>query len=698
MSYQHTQLSGPRRTRLLVLHPAYKAGEVLSGSLIEFGIQISRNSVIEASHHFEALSYVWGPPSSSHYLQLGALILPITANCDAALRHLRRASEDRNLWVDSICIDQTPGGVQERNTQVAMMGDIYQVAEDVLVWLGNGDAKTDAFFLHLKRLYLLRDDSWEDFRTEFCTKFMNQCDTRWGTSDAQTIREIIEDVLGRPWFERMWTLQELLLATHATILCGKQVIAWDTFCQALELMEAIFSLSSKGVRNFVNCFYAYSDFRDISGSTNDQEIQRSQSELAGANEEGKLSSLVQHARIRHATNPKDKIFGLYGISQRLGQSFPSPDYTQSVAKIYTEATKAIIRHENTLWPLDNVWSGNRQSGLPSWVPDWSDDYRWFDDVLIELGGVPLDSADRETTTHWEGPVDGQSYEIKFTGDDGIVLQGQTLGVIETVFDDRDRALIEKDILAAQRLSVEYELTLKRHGAERIRFFRRIYAECDNAEHAEACLLAFCWLLLTYSPNQPKEGFKRGFKDLHTLFKSTLPGCEENRRYIFSQAREKLQKALNEHQRHPKVLAFVDSDIDAAIDVVLSLHQGPEYVIRSTPEDARPGSVFRLLGSATGFYRTIQGLSINKAVFIADSDIIGYAQGRVCVGDSVVKFYQASSPSVLHPCGPHYQLHSPAVVKTEGRMTGKTTRPARRTRVTVTRRRMRIVTKIKIGWQ
>ncbi|KAL3292467.1 HET-domain-containing protein [Colletotrichum asianum] len=485
-------------------------------------------------------------------------------------------------------------------------------------------------------------------------------DTRWGTSNAQTVREIIEDVLGRPWFERMWTLQELLLATHATILCGEQVIAWDISCQALELMEATFSLSSKGVRNFVNCFYAYSDFQDISGNTNGQ----TPTELAGGDEEGTLSSLVQHARIRHATNPKDKIFGLYGISQRLGQPFPSPDYTQSVAKIYTEATKAIIRHEHTLWPLDNVWSGNRQSGLSSWVPDWSGDYRWFDDVLIELGGVPLDSADRETTAHWEGPVDGQSYEIKFTRDDGVVLQGQMLGVIETVFDDRGRALIEKDILAAQRLSVEYELTLKRHGAERIRFFRRIYAECDNAEHAEARLLALCWLLLTYSPNQPKEGFKRGFKDLHTLFKSTLPGCQENRRYIFSQAKEKLQKALNEHQRHSRVLSFVDSDIDAAIDVVLSLHQGPEYIIRSTPEDARPGSVFRLLGSATGFYRTIQGLSINKIVFIADSDIIGYAQGRVCVGDSVVKFYQASSPSVLHPCGPHYRLHSPAVVKTE----------------------------------
>ncbi|KAF3807041.1 hypothetical protein GCG54_00007296 [Colletotrichum gloeosporioides] len=463
----------------------------------------------------------------------------------------------------------------------------------------------------------------------------------------------------------MWTLQELLLATHATILCGEQVIAWDTFCQALELMEATFSLSSKGVRNFANCFYAYSDFQDISGSNNGQTIQRSPSEVAEVNAEGKLSSLVQHARIRHATNPKDKIFGLYGISERLRQPFPSPDYTQSVAKIYMEATMAIIRHENTLWPLDNVWSGNRQSGLPSWVPDWSDDYRWFDDVLIELGGVPLDSADRETTVHWEGPVDELNYDVNFTPDDGIILHGQTLGTIEVVFDDRARALIEKDILAAQRPSVEYELALKRHGAERIRFFRRIYAECDNAEHAEARLLAFCWLLLTYSPNQPKDGFSRGFKDLHTLFKSTILDCEENRRYIFSQAKEKLQKAPKEHQRHPRVLAFVDSDIDAAIDVVLSLHKGPEYIIRSTPEDARPGSVFRLLGSATGFYRTIQGLSINKAVFIADSKVIGYAQGRVCVGDSVVKFRQASSPSVLHPCGAHYELHSPAVVKTEG---------------------------------
>ncbi|KAK2748256.1 heterokaryon incompatibility protein [Colletotrichum kahawae] len=657
MAYQHTQLNGPRRTRLLVLHSAHKASEILSGSLIECSIQITQQSTIGASHDFEALSYVWGPPSSSHCLQLGALVLPITANCDAALRQLRRKSNDRVLWVDSICIDQTHGGVQERNTQVAMMGDIYQVARDVLVWLGNGDAKTDTFFLHLKRLYLLRDDSWEDFRTEFCAK--------WGTSNAEAVREIIEGVLGRPWFERMWTLQELLLATHATILCGEQVIAWDTFCQSLELMEATFSLSSKGVRNFVNCFYAYSDFQDTSGGTNGQTIQRGQSEVAERNEEGKLSSLVQHARIRHATNPKDKIFGLFGISQRLRQPFPNPDYTQSVARVYTEATMAIIRHENTLWPLDNVWSGNRQSGLPSWVPDWSDDYRWFDDVLIELGGVPLDSADRETTVHWEGPVDEHNYEIEFTSDDGIVLQGQTLGVIEAVFDDHARALIEKDILAAQRLSVEYELALKRHGAERIRFFRRIYAEFDNAEHAEARLLAFCWLLLTYSPNQPKEGFKRGFKDLLTLFKSTIPGCEENRQYIFAQAKEKLQKAPNEHQRHHKVLSFVDSDIDAAIDVVLSLHQGPEYIIRSTPEDARPGSVFRLLGSATGFYRTIQGLSINKAVFITGSDVIGYAQGRVCVGDSVVKFRGASSPSVLHPCGPHYQLHSPAVVKTEG---------------------------------
>jgi Heterokaryon incompatibility protein (HET) len=58
-------------------------------------------------------------------------VLGITPNCDSALRQLRHEQEVRKFWVDSICIDQTSH--EERNLPVALMGEIYKRAEQVVV-------------------------------------------------------------------------------------------------------------------------------------------------------------------------------------------------------------------------------------------------------------------------------------------------------------------------------------------------------------------------------------------------------------------------------------------------------------------------------------------------------------------------------------------------------------------------------------
>jgi hypothetical protein len=42
------------------------------------------------------------------------------------------------LWVDVPCINQTD--IDERNTQVGMMGDIYANADTVIIWLGKADS------------------------------------------------------------------------------------------------------------------------------------------------------------------------------------------------------------------------------------------------------------------------------------------------------------------------------------------------------------------------------------------------------------------------------------------------------------------------------------------------------------------------------------------------------------------------------
>jgi hypothetical protein len=56
------------------------------------------------------------------------------------------------------------------------------------------------------------------------------------------------------------------------------------------------------------------------------------------------------SRVRHlqATNPKDKIYGLYAVFAGLNIPLPAPDYGKPLEKIYEEACVAIVLHSGSL--------------------------------------------------------------------------------------------------------------------------------------------------------------------------------------------------------------------------------------------------------------------------------------------------------------------------------------------------------------
>lgn len=60
---------------------------------------------------YEALSYVWGARRSTDMICLDGCPFEVTENLYEALRHLRRLDEDRALWIDAICIDQSHNAV-----------------------------------------------------------------------------------------------------------------------------------------------------------------------------------------------------------------------------------------------------------------------------------------------------------------------------------------------------------------------------------------------------------------------------------------------------------------------------------------------------------------------------------------------------------------------------------------------------------
>lgn len=679
-TYQQTPLVDPgRMIRILALHPAKSHSASLSGTLTQFSLYAADNHPNQVACDYEALSYVWGAPSTWHTIQISSSALPITANCDAALRSLRRQSEDRLLWVDSICIDQTPEGTSERNQQVAMMGEIYNTARDVCIWLGDGDFKTDALFGHLRELYDMRDDSYSDDRHELCIEFMNRMgrysymkismtvanidvDAQCGTDNGRAVQDTIETLISHTWYERMWTLQELLLAKNATILCGKQTMPWDNFCEGLELIEARFENTSRGMRNSISCFYAYSDFKEM------------EEESADPSDHGKsrkLESIMQYTRIRHATDPRDKIIALYGVSQRLHGPILKPDYSKSISEVYTSNTASILQTENSLWPLDQTWSPSRRGDLPSWVPDWSEDPRWSHDLLAELGDGPPDPSDREVINRWEGTDETATPDFEISSDyKQLSISGYEVGVVVAAWDDSKTASVQRDLVDADKDSVAYALALRCHGAEQIKFFRKIYSDLRMMEQPEIYLHAFSKLLLTFRPTQHETSFQSGSQALDQLFLLTEESkvSDINRSRIVSLAQDKLARYKSEHQRDQAVMAFVASDIDAALDVLLSFHFDPspssEHSVRFLPGDPFL-EIHRLLLAALGLWGLIRGLATSRSIFTTDSGFIGYAYGQVRPGDILVKFHGSLGPHILRPDGAHFRLQSLATTKRLG---------------------------------
>lgn len=111
---------------------------------------------------YQALSYTWGDESPSQNLiccevEDGKVLddkpyrrLLITPNCKAALRRMRDWKEHRIFWVDAICINQAD--IEERNSQVEMMAEIYRRSARVVVWLGSGSQATASAMRYMGRL------------------------------------------------------------------------------------------------------------------------------------------------------------------------------------------------------------------------------------------------------------------------------------------------------------------------------------------------------------------------------------------------------------------------------------------------------------------------------------------------------------------------------------------------------------------
>jgi hypothetical protein len=211
--------------------------EVLSGSLRV--VDLNNKPV------FRALSYVWGESSKPEkdVIICDGYRIPITRNCWTALWHLQKAFGPITVWIDSICINQND--IQEKDSQIPLMSRIFSSAQPVYIWLGEGTKDTDEAMDYLAKgglpfNTLIRHrvgDQGPSTGNTMSLRLGLHLFMRMFTLQSRPYFAGIDAIMSSPWIERLWTLQEALLARDAVIVCGEKSISWVSMMCAVEHMD-----------------------------------------------------------------------------------------------------------------------------------------------------------------------------------------------------------------------------------------------------------------------------------------------------------------------------------------------------------------------------------------------------------------------------------------------------------------------------
>ncbi|KAK3946547.1 heterokaryon incompatibility protein-domain-containing protein, partial [Pseudoneurospora amorphoporcata] len=229
---------------------------------------------------YEALSYVWGSEDKPCFIFINGCKLAVGKNLYAALLHLRDHSIKRTIWIDAICINQ--GDNEEKGHQVQSMAKIYAKASRVIVWLGEETAGSDQALEEIR------------IAAELSTR---RFDNKAG----------ILTLLQRPWFWRIWVLQEVAAARHILIKCGSAEIDGFAFCSGLDALKLSNELRADLRARIFSVTYL------IRGAIFRPKYATSQSDNFSLDIRP-LGELIEMYHTREATDRRDKVYALLGMS------------------------------------------------------------------------------------------------------------------------------------------------------------------------------------------------------------------------------------------------------------------------------------------------------------------------------------------------------------------------------------------------
>jgi hypothetical protein len=297
---------------------------------------------------YESLSYTWGSASNVKEIEINNTLVPVRRNLDRALRHFRRKDQERELWIDALCINQVDD--VEKSWQVKLMADIYRRAQRVLVWLG------------------ILDEIEPSSRPKSSSRRLGfKPVARESKTQEEKDREDMEyhrRLYSKPYWTRVWIVQEVGAAAD------------------LELHWDIRGRNSKKLISKSESWKSFFDETRAEGPLANRAIELAKQREGRHGDAFLLANLIEAGADALCELPHDKIYGFVSIAHDCEDgSFPV-DYSKTLWNLYEDfirfqyasasdyAAKTILHFSEVVLrilkdvkaPSDNFWKGPMNPG------------------------------------------------------------------------------------------------------------------------------------------------------------------------------------------------------------------------------------------------------------------------------------------------------------------------------------------------
>ena len=297
----------------------------------------------DAPTKYTALSYWWGDDTPRFPITVGQTDakgkftfenltgyrkLHVRSNLLEALKRIRHPTESVPFWTDAICMNQKD--FEEKEDQVRKMHRIYNLAEDVMIWLGFGESSEQ------------EEDTFKQLENILDLKKLDAMCAN-GASDYLSQWSLIAQLMKNRWFSRRWVIQEVTLAKKATVYFGSQKMDWKSFSQAIALFSKRFreirpSLTKVLVERVPAIIYP-----DVHGLGSialvDLTINLFRKDKEGNILQWRLSleALVSSLQAYEASEPRDIVYALLALAKDTSPFNPYQDWTLDMGQPPTKA-------------------------------------------------------------------------------------------------------------------------------------------------------------------------------------------------------------------------------------------------------------------------------------------------------------------------------------------------------------------------